>query len=159
MIYAGLYVIAIAVINWGFAYVPLIHGWPPLSIAVGLIFVLRDFAQREVGHWILVAMAIGLVISYVLASPFVAIASAVAFAISEGSEWIIYSVTQKPFQQRVLWSVLGCSPIDSGIFLWMIGAFSIEAVAIMTLSKLAGAVLTYSVLPRQRTPRQLRLAL
>lgn len=146
MIYAGLYVVSIALINWGFSYVPLWHGWPPLSIAVGLIFVLRDFAQRDLGHWVLVAMGVGLLISYGLADPFVAIASACAFIVSEGSEWLIYTITKRPFRERVFWSVLGCSPIDSGLFLYMIGAFSLPAVFVMTASKLAGALLTYGVL-------------
>ena len=148
MIYAVLYIIGIAALNVGFTVVPLIHGWPPLSVAVGLIFVLRDFAQRQIGHWVLVAMGIGLLLSYLLAAPFVAVASAAAFAISEGAEWAIYTLTKKPFQQRVAWSVLGCSPLDTGVFLYLIGAFSLTGMAIMTASKLAGALITYFSIPK-----------
>jgi hypothetical protein len=46
---------------------------------VGFVFVLRDFAQREVGHNIWWAMLAGCALSYCMASPFVAIASASAF--------------------------------------------------------------------------------
>jgi uncharacterized PurR-regulated membrane protein YhhQ (DUF165 family) len=148
MSYAALYVLSIALVNWGFAFVPLIHGWPPLSLAVGGVFALRDFGQRAIGHKILIAMAAGLVLSYVLASPFVAIASAAAFAVSEGSEWLIYTLTRRPFRDRVAWSVLGCSPVDSGLFLLMIGAFSPLAVATMTASKFVGAALVYGGLAR-----------
>jgi uncharacterized PurR-regulated membrane protein YhhQ (DUF165 family) len=143
MIFAGLYVAAIALVNWGFAHVPLIHGWPPLSIAVGGVFALRDFGQRAIGHKILIAMAAGLVLSYVLASPFVAIASAVAFAVSEGLEWLIYTITKRPFRDRVAWSVLGSTPIDSSLFLLLIGAFSPFAVVAMTVSKFVGAAFVY----------------
>jgi queuosine precursor transporter len=50
MPYTLLYLASIVLINIGFICVPLIHGWPPMSLAVGLVFVLRDFAQREIGH-------------------------------------------------------------------------------------------------------------
>ena len=56
MIATGVYVLLIVLVNWGFSVVPLWHGWPPLSLAVGLIFVARDYAQREIGHWIWAAM-------------------------------------------------------------------------------------------------------
>ena len=53
------YIVAIALINIGFVFVPLIPFYdtmyPPMSIVVGLIFVLRDFAQREIGHRVFTA--------------------------------------------------------------------------------------------------------
>jgi uncharacterized PurR-regulated membrane protein YhhQ (DUF165 family) len=148
MIYAAIYVAAIAAVNWGFAYVPLIHGWPPLSLAVGGVFALRDFGQRAIGHRILIAMGVGLVLSYLLASPVVALASAAAFALSEGSEWLIYTLTKRPFRDRVAWSVLGSTPIDSALFLSLIGAFSPIAVIAMTASKFLGAALVYGGIVR-----------
>jgi len=146
MIYAAFYVAAIALVNVGFMYLPMVHGWPPSSVAVGLVFVLRDFAQREIGHRVLLAMAVGLVLSYSLASMALAVASALAFALSEGTEWLVYTVTKRPFSQRVLFSVLACAPLDSGLFLYLIGAFSISGVVVMTASKFAGAVVSYSLL-------------
>lgn len=53
-----LYLALIPFINWCFAAVPQIplpdHGsWTPMSVVTGLVLVVRDFAQREIGHWIL----------------------------------------------------------------------------------------------------------
>ena len=48
------YIVSIALINIGFVYVPLIPifdtMYPPMSIIVGLVFILRDYAQKEIGH-------------------------------------------------------------------------------------------------------------
>jgi hypothetical protein len=56
------YIILIVLINIGFSFVPLVpvfgEMFPPLSLAVGLIFVARDFAQREIGHKVIGAMLI-----------------------------------------------------------------------------------------------------
>ena len=53
------YIILIVAVNYGFTIVPLIpvmgEMFPPMSIVVGLIFVARDFAQREIGHKIIPA--------------------------------------------------------------------------------------------------------
>lgn len=149
MTYALFYIAAITGVNFGFVHAPLIHGWPPMSLAVGFVFVLRDFAQRDIGHRILIAMAIGCFLSWIMASPFVAIASATAFTLSELSEWAIYTWTGKPFSQRVALSVLGCAPIDSAVFLYLIGALSPWGVVAMTASKLAGALLLYQLLRRR----------
>ena len=54
----------------------------PMSFAVGLIFVVRDYAQRAVGHWVIAAMLAAGVLSWWMADPFVALASVAAFAVS-----------------------------------------------------------------------------
>lgn len=146
----ALYVIAIVAVNYGFSEVPLIPVgdamWPPLSLAVGLIFVLRDFAQRRVGHWIWLAMLAGCVLSYIMADPFVALASATAFLISEALDWAGYTFTRKPFHQRVLISSALSAPLDSVVFLAMIGHLSWVGVATMTASKMLGALIVWSML-------------
>ena len=81
------YIVTIVLINIGFVYVPLIPFYdtmyPPMSLIVGFVFVFRDFAQNEIGHKVIFAMIIGALLSYVMANPYVAIASLVAFAVSE----------------------------------------------------------------------------
>ena len=81
------YIAAIVLVNMGFIYIPMIpilgEMFPPMSLVVGAVFILRDFAQREIGHKVLGAMLIGAGLSYIMADPFVAWASLVAFAISE----------------------------------------------------------------------------
>ena len=141
------YIVAIALINVGFVYVPLIPFYdtmyPPMSIVVGLIFVLRDFAQREIGHRVFIAMIVGALISYVMASPYIAVASFVAFLVSESVDWGIYTVTKKPLHQRILLSSVLSTPIDSALFLMMIGQFSLLATVTMFISKMVAAVGIY----------------
>lgn len=143
--YTIAYIISILSVNYGFSLVPPIpllgEMWPPMSLAVGLIFVLRDFAQREIGHRVIGAMLIGALLSYYLADPFVALASLVAFAVSETADWAVYTYTKKPLKQRILLSSLIGTPLDSAIFLAMIGYFSIGGVLLMVASKMVAALL------------------
>lgn len=139
------YVAAILVANLGFSYLPMIdlpggHALAPMSFLVGFVFVLRDFAQREIGHKVLGAMVAGVVASYLMADPFVALASAAAFAISELADWAVYTWTKKPLRQRVLISSAISTPIDSTVFMVMLGFFSLPGLLIMTASKMVGAL-------------------
>ena len=91
-----LYIFGVVVVNILFSYVPMIQtsygDFSPVAILVGFIFVIRDYAQRATGHWVLVAMAIACLASYLMADPFVALASVLAFASSEiFSIWLIDS--------------------------------------------------------------------
>lgn len=147
--YSTLYLIAMVAVNIGFIYVPLFHGWPPMSLAVGLVFVLRDFAQREIGHKVIGLMLIGAVLSYFMASPFVAVASCAAYLVGETVEWLVYTWTKKPFKDRMLISCLFGTPLDSAVFLALIGHFSVVGVVVMTLSKMLGAVVVYAMLRRK----------
>ena len=142
--YTITYIISIAIINIGFVYVPLIPFYdtmyPPMSIVVGLIFILRDFAQKEIGHKVFVAMLIGAFLSYIMANPYIALASLVAFLVSETVDWGVYSFTKKPLHERILISSLISTPIDSAIFLLMIGNFSVLATTTMFVSKMMAAL-------------------
>jgi queuosine precursor transporter len=135
MINVLIYVFLIVLVNYGFSVVPLMpvlgEMFPPMSLAVGLVFVARDFAQRAIGHRVW---------SYLMADPFVAVASVVAFAISEAADWGVYSYTKKPFAQRILISSVVSTPLDSAVFLLMIGHFSWLGCLLMTAAKLIGAV-------------------
>tara|TARA_R100001460_G_scaffold10335_5_gene24457 strand:- start:1485 stop:1967 length:483 start_codon:yes stop_codon:yes gene_type:complete len=145
--YTIAYIISIAVINVGFVYVPLIPFYdtmyPPMSIVVGLIFILRDFAQKEIGHKVFIAMLIGAFLSYMMANPYIAVASLVAFLVSETVDWGVYSFTKKPLNERILISSLISTPIDSAIFLIMIGNFSVLATTTMFMSKMFAALVIW----------------
>ena len=148
--YTAIYIALIVAVNYGFSVVPLVpifgEMFPPTSLVVGLIFVARDFAQREIGHKVIIAMLFAAALSYVMADPFVAVASLAAFAFSEGADWAVYSFTKKPFKQRVLLSSVLATPIDSAIFLVMIGHFSFTGAALMTVSKMIGAVIVWKLI-------------
>lgn len=147
------YILAIVAVNVGFVYVPLMDlgalgMWPPMSLAVGAIFVLRDYAQRQHGHSVLLAMLVGVGLSYWMANPYVAIASATAFLVSEMVDWSVYTWTRKPFAQRVLWSSAIGTPVDSVVFLAMIGHLSAVGVATMTISKMLAALAVWQMVRR-----------
>lgn len=144
-----LYVATVVLVNIGFSYVPMIMTpiglLSPMAVVVGAVFVIRDFAQRKAGHLVLVAMAAATLLSYLLADPFVAVASALAFASSELADWAIYSATKKPFHQRVLYSSLISAPIDTAVFLFGINGFTIGTFVLMVLSKLIAAGVIWTI--------------
>lgn len=144
-----LYVALILVVNVGFSVVPPIMTplglFAPMAIFVGFIFVMRDFAQRSAGHWVLLAMVVGTALSYVLASPYVALASAAAFAVSELVDWGVYTASRKPFHQRILISSIIATPIDTLVFLYGISAFSFGTFCIMIASKMIAALVIWAM--------------
>jgi uncharacterized PurR-regulated membrane protein YhhQ (DUF165 family) len=134
-----LYVGSVTAINVAFAYAPQ-YEWA-WAMAVGFIFVARDYCQRQMGHWVVLPMLVGIALSYLLATPFVAFASAAAFAISESTDWLVFTFTKRPLRDRVLWSCAASSPVDSAVFLHIIGILSLKLFLISVTSKmLAGLV-------------------
>ena len=147
------YVVLIVLINYGFTVVPLVpvfgEMFPPLSLIVGLVFVARDFAQREIGHKVVGAMLVAGFLSWWMADPFVALASVTAFMISEFADCGVYSWTKKPFAQRILISSIVSTPLDSAVFLAMIGYFSVLNMVLMTVAKLIGAVVVWWMIQKR----------
>ena len=141
------YIVSIVAVNIGFVYIPPVpllgEMFPPMSLIVGLIFIARDFAQKEIGHKVLGAMAVGAVLSYLMADPFVAIASVIAFAISEMVDWGVYTYTKRPLRDRILLSSALGTPVDSAVFLLILGFFSPLGFLLMTLAKMLTAVILW----------------
>jgi queuosine precursor transporter len=92
---------------------------PSGVLVVGIAFVLRDLVQRRLGKgWTLLAIALGALLSAVLAPPPLVVASSCAFAISELADFAVYT----PLQRRglvlaVLASSLAGLVVDSILFL------------------------------------------
>ena len=154
MKYAVLYILTVVAVNWAFDLVPLLalpngEMWSPVALGVGFVFVIRDYAQREIGHYVLPAMFLGGFLSWLLASPGIAIASMCAFLTGEFVDWAVYTFTGRPFSQRVLFSSAISTPVDSAVFLAMVGMFSLSSVLMMTASKMLGAVIVF-LLARRR---------
>lgn len=142
------YISTIVVVNLGFSYVPPVDVgfglFSPMALVVGFVFIVRDFAQRAVGDvLVLIPMAIGLALSYVMADPFVATASAVAFLVAEGIDWVVFTVTKKPMRKRIIISNAVSIPVDSFVFLYFVGIFTPATFAMMVVSKLAATVLIW----------------
>jgi hypothetical protein len=89
-----------------------------LTILTGLVFVVRDFVQREMGHRVLLLMALAIGWSFYYSWPVIAIASAAAFAISESVDWAIYTFTRYRLSTRILLSSVVASPVDTTVFLY-----------------------------------------
>lgn len=146
------YVGLMPVINWAFAGIPTLPlpdwigggNWHPFTIVTGLVLVVRDFAQREIRHWIFAAMAAGLMLSTLTSWIKIVVASGLAFLISETADWAVYTFSKRPLSQRILLSSAVGAPIDQLAFLWLAsfavpGIFAWGSVITGIASKLAGA--------------------
>jgi hypothetical protein len=133
------YIAAVVAINWLFVVVPMVPVlgtmFPPVMLIVGFVFVFRDFAQREIGHWVVIAMLVAGGISYFMSVPVVALASVTAFLISEAIDWAVYTFTRKPLSQRILYSSLIAVPVDTAVFLQMVGFFDWTAFLLVAAEK------------------------
>lgn len=145
-----LYMLAIVLVNRLFIDVPFIAS--PLgnlhiaNVIVGFIFVLRDYAQRDIGHRVLLATAVAGVVTYFMATPEIAIASITAFALSETADWAVYSFTRRPLQQRILWSSLIAVPLDTVVFQHLAGYLTPAAFSTEVLSKTLGVFMVWQLL-------------
>jgi uncharacterized PurR-regulated membrane protein YhhQ (DUF165 family) len=148
--WTALYVASIVAVNWMFTA---IAPWPtPLgdlylaNIVVGFVFVLRDYAQREVGHKILFATAVAGVLTWFMVDPAIAVASITAFIISETADWAIFSFTRRPLSQRILVSSLLSVPLDTLAFQYLAGYLTPAAFSTEMLSKAFGVLIVWYLL-------------
>ena len=158
MMWTAAYILSIVVVNWLFVVVPgLDTPFGQLYLAtlvVGAVFVLRDYAQREVGHKILLATLAAGIITWFMTSPALAIASLTAFFISEMADWAVFSFTKRPLQNRILISSLISVPLDTLAFLYLSGYLTPVSFSTETLSKAAGVLIVWLLL-RARQDRKL----
>lgn len=150
MIWLAAYIGSVVAINYAFSMAP--HLDLVWSCWVGLIFILRDMVQVRFGHWSLAAMAAGIALSYVLADPFVALASVAAFAVSETIDWAVFTVTRRPLRDRLWLSAALSVPVDTAIFFGMIGVWAPSVWTASIASKLAGVTAVW-LLMRARDGR------
>jgi len=94
---------------------------PSGVLVVGAALVLRDLVQRTAGiRWALMAVAAGCAVSWLVADPHIAVASAAAFLLSELADCGVYT----PLQRRGLLGAVVASAcvgavVDSIAFLWL----------------------------------------
>lgn len=160
--WTALYVGLMPVINWAFAGISTIPipeafgggSWHPFTIVTGLVLVVRDFAQRELKHWIFGAMIVGLALSTLTAWPVIVVASGVAFLISETADWAVYTFSKRPLSQRILISSSISAPIDQVLFIYLAsqvvdGIFAWGTILTGIVSKLAGAYVVSRIVAAQ----------
>ena len=148
--WVALYVAAIVAVNWMFTA---IAPWStPLgdlylaNVVVGFIFVLRDYAQREVGHYILFATAAAGVLTWYMVDPVIAAASITAFILSETADWGVYSFLRRPLSQRILISSMIAVPLDTLAFQYLAGYLTPAAFMTEIASKAVGVLLVWYLL-------------
>lgn len=130
--WALLYVMLIPFLNWSFGVIPefeilapgensrFVHGISlhPMTMVTGMVFVIRDFVQREMGHRVLILMAIAVSWSFFYAWPVIALASGIAFAVSETVDWLLFTFSKYRLSTRILLSSALAAPVDTTVFLF-----------------------------------------
>ena len=114
------------------------------DILAGITYLMRDFAQRELKHYVIGAMLLAALCSYWLASPLVAVASVTAFSVGELVDWSIFSFTKKTLSARLLISSCVAIPLDTIVFLSMMHQFNLVGCLVMNMSKWLGVFLVWS---------------
>ena len=156
LFWTATYIVAIVLVNWLFVVVP---PWAtPLgdlylaNIVVGFVFVLRDYAQREVGHKVLLATLVAGILTWYMVGPALALASLTAFFIAEMADWAIYSFTKRPLQSRILISSLIAVPLDTLTFQYLAQYLTPAAFSTEVLSKAVGVLIVWYLLRLRATP-------
>jgi len=128
--WAFIYVALIPFLNWSFSVIPQAEiiapggdyapgvALHPMTMVTGMVFVIRDFVQREMGHRVLILMAIAVAWSFFYSWPVIALASGIAFAVSELVDWMVYTFTKYRLSTRILISSALASPVDTTVFLY-----------------------------------------
>lgn len=141
------YIVFIVVLNSLLVYLPHLNILgQAISIAevfVGFIYIVRDFAQREIKHYVFVAMIIGGILSYALADKTIAIASVSAFIVGETIDWAVFTFTKRPLAKRLILSATLSAPVDSFIFLAVAGWLNWLSLTLMVIGKLVGVVILW----------------
>lgn len=122
------YIAAIVAANYLTSHYGLVSvGWGFLvtagTFAAGFALLARDFVQRYGNvRWSLGAIAVGALLSWWLADPFIALASTVAFAGAELVDLLVFTpLRERGFFVAALTSNIVSAPIDTVLFLWVAG--------------------------------------
>ena len=141
------YILSVILLNILFVKLPGFNAFgDTLSLAdlvVGLIYIVRDLAQQEIQHRVIFAMLIGTILSFILADPNIAMASACGFAAGECCDWIVFSFTRKPLSQRLLLSSTLSIPVDTWVFLSIANHLNISSFSLMSAGKCFGILLLW----------------
>lgn len=105
----------------------------------GATFVLRDLIQDTAGkRWVFALIALGAALSFAVAAPFIALASAVAFGLAEIADFGIYQPLRRRgyIRAAVASNVVG-SLVDTVVFLTIAGFPLWQALPGQMVGKLA----------------------
>jgi uncharacterized PurR-regulated membrane protein YhhQ (DUF165 family) len=93
------------------------------TFAAGLVLVSRDWVQRSLGpYWAIAAIGMGTILSLLLSTPALAVASAIAFLFAEMVDMAVYTpIARKRLAAAVLASSVVSAPVDTVLFLHLAG--------------------------------------
>lgn len=93
------------------------------TYAAGAALLARDFVQRYAGiRWVFAGIAVGIILSWFLASPVLAVASAAAFAVAELADLAVFTwIRPKGFVRAAGISNVVSAPLDTFVFLLIAG--------------------------------------
>ena len=152
-----MYIAFVVLINTLFLIMPLMTIFgvkvTPADVFAGSIYVFRDFAQREIKHFVFVAMLIASGLSYFLANHTIAIASISAFIVAETIDWTVFTFTKKPLSERLIFSSILSSPADSFVFMYVANLLRPADFVLMTLAKFVGVFLVWLMWKYRRSNR------
>jgi len=105
----------------------------------GLAFILRDLVQDKAGRaWVAALILAGAGLSFAISAPFIAVASAAAFLLSEGADFAVYSPLRKRgYIRAAVASNLVGSIVDTVLFLTIAGFPLRQAFAGQLVGKMA----------------------
>jgi hypothetical protein len=133
------------VVSVGFGYKA-----PAAVFLAGPALVLRDVVQWALGRRAaIIALAFGVILSFVVADPAVALASAVAFAVSEAADMAVFSKLSPRWVRAVFAGGVVGILLDSLLFLFI--AFgSLDFLGGQLIGKLYGVILGSLVVALRR---------
>lgn len=124
--------------------------FPAGAVFVGLTFSFRDMLQAKHGKWgCWKWMGVALLLTLAF-NPGLAVASGVAFIISEAIDWAIFTFSNRPFNQRIILSNLFGTPVDSLVFVCLAFGWNWPAIWGQTLVKMVSSLFVLWMKPKAR---------
>jgi uncharacterized PurR-regulated membrane protein YhhQ (DUF165 family) len=124
LVAAAVYILTIVAANWAvnrFGAVPVGFGLaaPAGVYFAGVAFTVRDIVQETLGrHVVALAILVGAAVSYLVSSGRIAEASALAFLVSEGADFLVYTpLRSRGWLAAVVASNIVGAAVDSLLFL------------------------------------------
>lgn len=118
-------IVAANVVTTHYGLVPLGFGLVTTAgtFFAGLTFALRDELQETGGRrWVVALILAGAVLSYVLSAPFIAVASGVAFLLSELADFAVYTpLRRRGYVTAAIASNVVGAVVDTFLFLSIAG--------------------------------------
>jgi uncharacterized PurR-regulated membrane protein YhhQ (DUF165 family) len=69
-----------------------------------------------------------------------------AFAVAEGVDWVVYSLLKRPLADRILVSSAIATPLDTVVFLSILGLLTPSLIGLQIASKMLAAVVIWAML-------------